>query len=135
MNKNYKKYISIKYAQTISQEGTTELFFNNQETQNRFAKEIQSADSSVAKILNNCFSKTEKPCGFSLKVSAEPNVGANFILSVTPTSLTTAIRNALDVQYKTIVGSSINDKLKMANEKAKLGSGSGTLEIASLNLE
>ena len=70
-----------------------------------------------------------------MKISAEPNKGASWILTVNPLSLKASISNALDAEFKKIMKTNMINKQKSANEAAKNGAGSGTLDVAEIVLE
>lgn len=123
-----------KVAQQVSQSGTTELFFDTEENQRKFAALVNSQQGSAFKALSAHWAKTEQPCGFTLAVTATPSSGASWDLEVTPPSLTPAVKASLDAMYKSVMKVSMADRLKKADALAKTGSGSGTLKIGSLEL-
>jgi len=114
---------AIKYAQdiSVSQSGTTELFFTNDGNQRAFASAAQKA------VMNS-----PKAMVFDLKASAEPNKGAKWIL--TPPSAQT-IFPILDAEFKKVMGKGMREQQVIADKAAKGGAGSGTLDIASLTAE
>lgn len=123
-----------KIAQQVTQTGTTELFFDNEENQLKFAALVNSQQSPTGKVLNQFWAKNEKTCGFTLAVTANPNTGASWDLNVVPANLAPSIKQALDGMYKSIMKVSMADRLKKADALAKAGSGSGTLKIGALEL-
>lgn len=129
---HFEKKISL--AQEITQMGTTELFFDSDINQRAFAAAAQSPNGPIFKILSNFWSKTEKPCGFTLKVNANPGAGASWDLTVNPPSLMGPVKTALDSVFKSIMKENMAFRLSKANDGAKKGSGSGALPIAELEL-
>lgn len=125
-----------KYAQQLStdQAGTTELFFDSEAKQQSFASAIQDPNGAIYKLLAALFAKTNAPVSFDLKATAEPNLGASWGLTVQPASAKASVSTALDKIFQQIVGTTMATKLQTANLKAKTGSGSGTLNIGSLEL-
>lgn len=136
LNKLAAKF-EIKYAQEYNQtqNGTTELFFGSTDNQQKFATTVQSPEGAVAKTLVSYSVKSNQPAGFSLKISAEPNKGASWLLSVTPNSLTQSVNNLLNQEFKKIMNQNMSEKLASANLAAKAGNGSGLLNVASLDIE
>lgn len=129
-----------RYGQTaqITQEGTTELFFGDEIKQRTFANAIQNSDPNanpVMKILNATYAKTQAPCSFDLKVTAEAGKGATFVLTTTPPSIKPSILAALNGLFKSVVGVDMAAAQANANKKAKAGSGSGTLAVGSIDLD
>lgn len=122
-----------KYAQTVSQTGTTELFFGSESTQLAFAKVINDQNSSVGKVLSAYYEKYQKPCSFSLKVKADPGKGAAWELEVSPESLKPSVLVAANIEFKKLMNVSMTDKQKNADASAKSGGGSGVLDIGSLD--
>lgn len=119
----------------VSQNGTTELFFGDDGKQRSFSQATSSATGAVGKFLVDYATKTQKTASFDLKANAEPQKGANWILSANPPSLKAQIAGMLNAEFKTIVGVSMPDKAKEADAKAKAGGGSGTLEVASFSAD
>lgn len=119
----------------VSQAGTTELFFDSESNQMKFSTAAKDQSGPVAKILLDYFSKSEKPCGFSLKAVAESGTGASWDLTVTPTSLMPKISSALDSVFKSVMGESMALRLAKAKAGAKTGGGSGSLQITGLDLD
>lgn len=122
----------------VSQEGTTELFFGDENKQRSFANAIQNTDAKtnpVMKILNNVFSKTQAPCGFDFKITAKAGQGATFVITTTPPNIKPSVLSALNAMFKGVVGVDMAAAQANANKKAKAGSGSGTLAIGSINLD
>ena len=130
-NKFQKKYAEEKPI--VSQEGTTELFFGNESNQRTFAAKAQDPNGPVYKLLLQYYNKSQKPCSFFLKVNATPNVSANWIFATNPTLLNKAIWGALNGIFQSIMKESMESRQQKANSKAKLGSGSGELQIAELD--
>jgi hypothetical protein len=128
------KFEVKKYAQEVSQTGTTELFFDSEKNQMAFADILKNQNSPVFKILMNYYTKTEKPCGYSLKMTATPSKGASWDLVVTPNQLTSQIKVALDTCFKSVMKESMAQRLVKADAGAKKGSGSGTLDLGSTDL-
>jgi len=121
-------------APQVSQAGTTELFFDSEDNQRKFATAIQKPEGPVYNALLKAFNSTGK-ASFSLKMNAAPNKGANWILSVSPSNATASVSAALDLEYKKIMGGqSMGVRVKMADSKAKAGSGSGSLDVGELDL-
>jgi len=118
-------------APIVSQEGTTELFFDNASNQAKFSVAAQDA---VKNILMNYWNKNEKPSSFDMKINAVAGKGAGIILNVTPPMLKGSVLSVLDKVFKNIVGMSIVEKQRIADKKAKSGGGSGTLNVASLEI-
>lgn len=123
-------------APIVNQSGTTELFFDNINKQQAFATAIQNPSGAVYKILSAAWEKTggKSVVSFDLKATTTPKVGAQWVLTVYPPTLKAAITFALDGIYQQIVGGTMSAKQKMADAKAKTGSGSGTLNIGALEL-
>lgn len=126
-----------KTAQDSTQEqvGTVELFFDSDTNMMAYGDAIRNPAGPVFKILNDYAMKNEKSCSFDLKVLAEPNQKASWILSVTPPALKSSIFAALDKEFRKIVGSGMMDRQKFADAGTKRGSGNGTLDVGSLALE
>jgi hypothetical protein len=141
--KSFKKIISLgakfenKYGQyEQSQKGTTELFFDSPEKQQKFSQIVQSPDGLVAKTLMNFATKTNQAASFSLKISAEPSKGATWIFSVVPASLTATVKSLVNQEFKKFMSQDMNERLVAANAGAKAGSGSGgPLNVASLDVD
>jgi hypothetical protein len=126
--------LANKFAQKIEQNGTTELFFGSPAQQEQFAKTIQLANGPIAQFLFNYSSKTGQPASFSLKVNADPGKGAAWILDVSPTSLATPVRRMIDQEFRKMMNQSMLDRLNSAIIAAKAGSGSGSLNVGSLDV-
>lgn len=124
-----------KYAQEVSQTGTTELFFNSEGKQREFASAIQNQSGSCFKALAAWYSKYEQPCSLHISVNAEPGKSAGFSIITNPPSLATSLSKEVDKTFRSVVGSSIAEKLKQANSAASKGAGSGKLDIASIDLD
>lgn len=126
-----------KYGQTapvVSQEGTTELFFDNEANQRSFHAAINKEGGAVYKVLLGAFNKTNALVSFNLKMDATANKGATWILDVTPPALKNAVAAALNAEFQKLMGQSMAARLKSADSKAKNGSGSGTLDVGGLEL-
>lgn len=123
-----------KFAQKVSQRGTTELFFGSGSKQELFAKKVQNQNSEVSKIMLKYFNDTEKSCSFSLEEVAEPKKGAKWILTVKPIFLKSKIQNALNSIYESVMKKSMSDAEKEANEAAKKeNAGSGENHVVDLS--
>jgi hypothetical protein len=121
-------------AQT-QQAGTTDLFFGSEANQVAFAAAIQNPKGAPFKVLNDCYTKTQAACSFDLKASAEPGVGAKWILTVNPTSIQGAVKAALDSEFQKIMKTSMDAKQQTANTASKQNNaGSGTNDIGALDL-
>lgn len=128
----------VKEAQLkpeVSQSGTTELFFGTETNQVNFSNKVMKVNGPVFKVLNDFYAKTEKPCSFDLKMTAEPKKGASWNLTVNPATLKQAVYNALDAEYKAMMKVSMADRQKTADAQAKAGGGSGSLAVAALALD
>lgn len=128
-----------KYAQTPSteQSGTTELFFDNVNKQEAFARAIQNQGGAVFQALLSAFNKAggKTPFSFDLKINAVPKKGASWILKTNPPTFQTAASVALDTEYQKIMGQSMKARLASADAKAKAGAGSGgPLDVGALDL-
>lgn len=126
--------LANKFAQKIEQSGTTELFFGTPSQQEQFAKTIQLSNGPIAKFLFDYSVKTGQPASFSLKINAEPGKGAAWLLNVTPNSLSGAVRKMIDQEFKKMMNQSMLERLNSATVAAKAGSGSGSLEVGSLDV-
>lgn len=124
-----------KIAMEISQTGTTELFFGNVNNQKNFSNILQDPNGEVAKFLTKAYEKMQKPVSFSLQVNSEPKTGANWVFTVNPPSLTNQVKQLVDVEFKKMMNQSMQERLAYAISGAKAGSGSGTLNVASLDLD
>lgn len=129
------KLRKIAQDSTQKQVGTVELFFDSDTNMMAYGDAIRNQNGPVFKILMDYATKSGKSCSFDLKVEAEPNQKASWILSVTPTSLKAPITAALDKEFKKIVGVSMGERQKFADAGVKNGSGNGTLDVGSLALE
>jgi hypothetical protein len=118
-----------------TQRGTTELFFDTEANQIAFAAAIQSPKGAPAKILLNCFHKTNKACSFKLRITADPKKGARWILTASPNSVLPLLSQALNVEYMRIMKMGMGERAKMADKEAKAGSGSGSLDVGSQSVE
>lgn len=125
----------LKIAQQpiISQNGTTQLFFGNENNQRAFNSAVQSG--ILAKFVTDTATKTQKTISFDLKASAEPNKGASWILTVSPPTLKNSVFKLLDTEFQKIMGKNMATAQQTANTAAKTGAGSGTLDIASLSAD
>lgn len=133
------EYKLAKYAQdkpVVSQTGTVELFFDTEAKQSAFNNAIQDPNGAPYKVLLNAYNKSngQAAASFNLKVKAEPGKGANWILDVQPANLRPTISAALDSVYQKVVGGTMAARLATANAGAKAGSGSGILDVGSLEL-
>lgn len=126
-----------KFAQESTQEqvGTVELFFDSDTNMNSFGDAIRNQEGPVFKILMDYATKNGKSCSFDLKVSAEPNQKAGWLLTVNPASLKPAITSALDKEFRKIMKTGMADRVKIASEGVKKGLGNGTLDIGSIALD
>jgi hypothetical protein len=126
-----------KIAQESSQEqvGTVELFFDSDTNMIAFGDTIRRPEGPIFKILNDYAMKTGKSCSFDLKVSAEPNQKASWILAVQPSSLKATIASTIDKEFRKIMGVGMVDRQKVADAGVKKGSGNGTLDVGSLALD
>lgn len=120
-------------ALVISQLGTTELFFDNEDNQKSFNKAIQSGN--LAKYLTEVATKTQKTAGFDLKIQANPKKGAAWMLTVNPPSLAGPVSKLLDNEFHKIVGKGMVDAQKSADFAAKSGNGSGILDVGSFTAD
>lgn len=120
--------LKMKLAQnapTVSQSGTTELFFDNETNQRAFNAAIQNPSGSIYKILLDQYNKSKgQECSFDLSMEANPKVGAKWIFNVNPQTLKNSLWVALDKEFKAIVGVGMIEKQKKADVAAKAGSGS-----------
>ena len=125
-----------RYAQTQVQEGTTELFFDDGGKQKVFAAAIQDPNGSVYKVLLAAFNKGggNATASFDLKMNADPSKGAQWVLVVQPPALKATVASALDTVYQKIVGTTMEARRKLADAKAKAGSGSGLADVGMLEL-
>lgn len=128
---------SVKYAQEVSQGGTTELFFDSEQNQRNFVAAVQQPNGPLHKILLDYYSRTSnQPASFTLTMSAEPKSKAYWNLDANPPSLKKAIWNKLNETYQKIVGTTMEKRQAMADAHAKAGGGSGgpvpvgSLEVA-----
>lgn len=116
---------AVKYAQdiSVSQSGTTELFFTNEGNQRAFASAAAHAVNSI-----------EVPIPFVLTATAEPNVGAHWSLITTPNDSKTngKVWSIIDNEFMKIMKRSMKQQASVADKSAKSGGGSGTLQIANL---
>lgn len=134
-----KLELKLKLAQnkpTISQLGTTELFFNNENNQLAFNKAIQDTSGPIYKFLVDTFNKLKgTSCSFNLSVEANPKIGAKWILVTQPANIKSNIYTLLDQEFKKIMNTSMLEKEKQATIAAKTGAGSGLLKIGELIVE
>lgn len=130
------EYKLSKFAEepVVNQMGTTELFFDSLDNQLAYSKVIKSGAGTVAKILMDYVSASEKPASFSLSITAAPKKGASWALAVSPTTLTGAVSKALDAEFQKLMKQPMAEKQKLADAKAKSGLGSGTIKIGGLEL-
>jgi|SRR5579859_3372670 len=128
-----QKLSKISQTPIVTQNGTTELFFENERNQRAFNSAIQSGP--LAKFLTDVATKTQKTAGFDLKVKADPGKGAAWLLSVVPTSLQGNVSKLLDAEFRKITGKGMSEVQKNADVAAKGGAGSGTLPIGSFSAE
>lgn len=135
-----------KYGQdsvTVSQSGTTELFFGDEAKQLAFVKALGEltvqgdkvvGTGPVAQVLANYRNKTEQAAKFSMDVSAESGKGAAININVEPASLKPSITAALDSLFQKFTGKKMSQVLALADQKAKQGSGSGTNHVQDLDV-
>lgn len=127
--------LADKFAQQIEQNGTTELFFDSADKQKLFSEIIQNPDGKAANILKKYYETSGQPTSFSLKINATPNVGAEWILRVSPASLTKQVEAIIDAEFQSFMKQNRAARLSQAQAKAKAGSGAGLLNVGSLDLE
>ena|SRR5258708_5180935 len=132
-DKFQQKYLKYGQSATISQIGTTELFFGDEGKQRMFNSAIQGG--IVAKFLTDIATKNQKTTSFDLKASAQPKKGASWILKVVPPNLQNTLLNLLNTEFRKITGKSMAEAQKFADIGAKASGGSGTLDIGSLSVE
>lgn len=117
-----------------AQHGTMELFFGTVANQNQFNSIIQNAKSAPGKVLTSHWSHKNEPASFKLSMSAEPGKGARWILQVSPPSLTASVAAGLNAEYAKLMHQTMPERMKAADKQAKVGAGSGTLEVGSLEV-
>jgi hypothetical protein len=124
-----------KYGQSpiVSQHGTTELFFGDENKQRSFNTAVQSG--ALAKFLTDMATKTQKTAGFDLKATANPQKGASWLLTTNPPALKGAVSKYLDAEFRKLTGNDMLGAQAAADKAAKGGAGSGTLDIASFSAE
>lgn len=128
---------------TQSQNNTSDLFFGGDNQQQQFSREIGQVEvvgervvgsGAVGTVLANFYNKTNRPCSFSLSVTAKPNVGASIQLKVNPIELQQSVYKSVDNLFKKFTNMSMSDKQKEADQKAKEGQGSGSNQISDMDL-
>ena len=136
INKMANKFI-LKYGQELSvaQAGTSELFFGTEEKQRAFGQAIMDPNGEIGKFLMAYATKSQKTASFDLKATAEPGSHAGWLLQTVPHSLMGQIDHLLNIEFDKIVGGTLSAKAAEANDKAKSGGGSGTLNIGSLIID
>jgi hypothetical protein len=125
----------LKQSQEITQTGTTELFFDDDQKQIAYGNSIRNEKGPVFKILNNYAMTTGNECSLDVKIIAEPNKGASWNIYVNPVSLKSKIEPILDAEFRKIMHTSMLAKQKQADVAAKQGAGSGELNVADIILE
>lgn len=120
--------------QTQEQPSTTTLFFGEGNAQQQFAAAVQSG-SPLEKFLTDLATKTQKSTAFDLKITANPKKGAAWLLSVTPPAAKGQVSKLLDVEYQKLMKTTMAAAQAAADQKAKAGGGTGTNNVASLNLD
>jgi hypothetical protein len=133
MNKFEYQLSKLAQQPIVSQNGTTELFFGDENKQRSFNAAVQSGN--LAKFVNDAATKLQKTVSFDLKASAEPNKGPAWSLNANPPTLKSSIFRLLDTEFQRITGKNMTTAQQTANAAAKAGNGSGTLNIASLSAE
>lgn len=129
------KLNKIAQESTQEQTGTVELFFDSDTNMMAYGDAIRNQEGPVFKILMDYATKSGKSCSFDLKVSAEPNQKAGWVLAVNPSSLKPAVASALDKEFRKIMKVGMADRVKVATEGVKKGSGNGTLDVGSIALD
>jgi hypothetical protein len=119
---------------SVSQTGTTELFFGSESNMMKFGEVLRSPKSTVFKVLNDCYNRSGKTCSFDLKINAEPGKGAAWVLTVEPANIKSMVMSALDSEFRKIMNKSMSEQLQAAVNGAKAGGGSGSLDVGSLSL-
>jgi len=127
----------LKYADDLKteQQGTSELFFGSAENQETFTKEIMNDKSPAYQLLYKYYMQGGKPCSFSLDASAEPKVGAKWVLTVSPESLKTPVYSVLNNMFTKIIKKPMSQKQTEADAAAKQGFGSGQNHIANIEMK
>lgn len=128
---NFRTKVAIEMSQT----GTTELFFDNVENQRKFSNSLQNPSGALATFLTKSYEKLNKPISFSLKIDSQPKTGASWLLTVNPPSLTGQVKQLVDSEFKRLMNQTMQERLNTAVSGAKTGGGSGTLDVASLDLD
>ena len=126
-----------KYGQApaVSQQGTTELFFGDVNKQRAFAIATSKGTAKVAKFLLDAATKSQKTTSFDLKAIADPKKGASWVVNVNPSSLQSSVIKLLDDEFKKVTGKSMTEAQAIADKAAKIGHGSGTLNIANFTAD
>ena len=121
-------------APQVSQAGTTELFFDSADKQKEFAAAIQNPGGPVYKAMEKIWKKLNgaQTVSFDLKINSIPNKGASWIWSIQPH---TDVKTAIDAVFQSVVHTTMDEKRKSADAKAKAGGGDGkTLDVGSLEM-
>lgn len=114
-----KRQAQAGYGQQQEGGGLTEMFFGDEAKQRAFAAAIQDPKGLVYKTLMANYTKTEQPSSFDLKVSAQPGVSANWVLTVNPPTLKGTVSSALDSVFQKIVGGNMATKAGAATAAVK----------------
>ena len=121
----------LKEAQVqTSQQGTTELFFDNEANQRTFQANIKNEKRVVIKTLMDYYRRhSGKEITYKLEMNAESKKGAKWLLTATPSDILPELSKALNIEFRALMGISMVDRAKIADAAAKTGKGSGLLIV------
>lgn len=129
------EYKLQKIGQSFTQAGTTQLFFDSEDNQIKFAAALQNPKGPIFKVLNDYYTKTQTACSIDLKMNANPGNGASWQLTVNPPDIKSKIIPLLDAEYRKIMNTSMLDRQKMADNKSKQEqAGTGVQDVGSIEL-
>jgi len=123
----------VKEAQTFSENGTTQLFFGDENKQRSFDAAVRKG--AISKFLTNMAIKTQKTTSFDLKITAIPKKGASWMLQTNPPNIHGIVSKLLDDEFKKITGKGMAQQAQNADAEAKKGHGSGTLNVSSFSAD